>query len=223
MTKTQLVQTLADSCEITKKEARNLLDTLAHTAVSEVKNIGVFVLPGIGRLIRIDPKLDAPVDAPPDGSRTRVAEIEVPPPKSARKSPKKATGPRTGAKTDWLVTDAANRALGVQGEKFVFDLERHHLNAIGRANLAAKVEWTARDRGDGLGYDIRSFDDAGGDHARERAGRTARQPYRIGGSSDARAHGIAGERVRGAFAAQEQGAGGGTVVAQAGRTEGPAT
>ena len=163
MTKTQLVQTLADSCEITKKEARNLLDTLAHTAVSEVKNIGVFVLPGIGRLIRIDPKLDAPVDAPPDGSRTRVAEIEVPPPKSARKSPKKATGPRTGAKTDWLVTDAANRALGVQGEKFVFDLERHHLNAIGRADLAAKVEWTARDRGDGLGYDIRSFDDAGGE------------------------------------------------------------
>jgi nucleoid DNA-binding protein len=161
MTKTQLVQTIADGCEITKKAARNLLDTLAHTAVTEVKKSGVFVIPGIGRLIRIDRKLDLPVDAPPDGSRIRVAEIEVPPPKSAPKGQKTPKGPRTGAKTDWLVNDAANRELGVQGEKFVFDLERHHLNGIGRADLAAKVEWTARDRGDGLGYDIRSYDDAG--------------------------------------------------------------
>lgn len=47
------------------------------------------------------------------------------------------------------------------GEKFVFDLEQHYLNEIGRADLATKVEWTARDRGDGLGYDIRSFDEDG--------------------------------------------------------------
>ena len=49
----------------------------------------------------------------------------------------------------------------MQGEEFVFDLELHYLDGIGRADLAAKVEWTARDRGEGLRYDIRSFDDAG--------------------------------------------------------------
>jgi len=50
MTQTQIVQTLAGSCEISKKVAKNLLDTLAHTAVTEVKKNGLFVLPGIGRL-----------------------------------------------------------------------------------------------------------------------------------------------------------------------------
>ena len=56
MTQTQIVQTLADKCEITKKVAKNLLDTLAQTAVTEVKKNGVFVLPGIGRLVRVDRK-----------------------------------------------------------------------------------------------------------------------------------------------------------------------
>jgi DNA-binding protein HU-beta len=56
MTQTQIIQTLADSCEINKKVAKNLLDTLAHTAVAEVKKNGVFVIPGIGRLVRVDRK-----------------------------------------------------------------------------------------------------------------------------------------------------------------------
>ena len=60
------------------------------------------------------------------------------------------SGPRSGRKTDWAGSDAANRKLGGQGEQFVFDLERHHLKEIGRADLAARVEWTARDRGDGV-------------------------------------------------------------------------
>jgi DNA-binding protein HU-beta len=56
MTQTQIVQTLADKCEVTKKVSKNLLDTLAQTAVAEVKKNGIFVLPGIGRLVRVDRK-----------------------------------------------------------------------------------------------------------------------------------------------------------------------
>jgi DNA-binding protein HU-beta len=56
MTQTQIVQTLADKCEVTKKVAKALLDTLAQTAVTEVKKNGMFVLPGIGRLVRVDRK-----------------------------------------------------------------------------------------------------------------------------------------------------------------------
>jgi DNA-binding protein HU-beta len=56
MTQTQVIQTLADSCEITKKVAKNLLEALAHTAVTEVKKNGLFVIPGIGRLVRVDRK-----------------------------------------------------------------------------------------------------------------------------------------------------------------------
>src|SRR5450432_1245344 len=83
MTKTELVQTLAASCGITKRAARNLVDTLADTAITEVRTKGQFVLPGIGRLVRIDRRSDAPVDTPPDGSKRRILEIEVPPPKSS--------------------------------------------------------------------------------------------------------------------------------------------
>jgi DNA-binding protein HU-beta len=56
MTQTQIIQTLADSCEISKKVAKNLLDSLAQTAVAEVKKNGLFVIPGIGRLVRVDRK-----------------------------------------------------------------------------------------------------------------------------------------------------------------------
>ena len=56
MTQTQLLQTLVDKCQVTKKTAKDLLDALAHTAVAEVKKNGIFVLPGIGRLVRVDRK-----------------------------------------------------------------------------------------------------------------------------------------------------------------------
>ena len=56
MTQTQLIQTLADKCEVPKKVAKSILDTLAETAVAEVKKNGMFVLPGIGRLVRVDRK-----------------------------------------------------------------------------------------------------------------------------------------------------------------------
>jgi DNA-binding protein HU-beta len=56
MTQTQLVQSLADKCELSKKVAKNVLDTLAQTAIAEVKKNGLFVLPGIGRLVRVDRK-----------------------------------------------------------------------------------------------------------------------------------------------------------------------
>jgi DNA-binding protein HU-beta len=56
MTQTQLVQTLAEQCEVTKKVSQGFLAHLSETAISEVKKNGVFVLPGIGRLVRVDRK-----------------------------------------------------------------------------------------------------------------------------------------------------------------------
>ena len=56
MTQSQIVQSLAEKCEITKKVSQSLLGTLAETAIAEVKKNGVFVLPGIGRLVRVERK-----------------------------------------------------------------------------------------------------------------------------------------------------------------------
>ena len=56
MTQTQLVRTLAESCEVNNKVSRSMLDCLASTAIAEVKKNGVFVLPGLGRLVRVERK-----------------------------------------------------------------------------------------------------------------------------------------------------------------------
>ena len=56
MTQTQLVRALAEHGEVNNKVARTILDGLASMAIAEVKKNGVFVLPGIGRLVRVDRK-----------------------------------------------------------------------------------------------------------------------------------------------------------------------
>jgi DNA-binding protein HU-beta len=56
MTQTQLVRSLAEKLEVNNKTARAFLDELAALAIIEVKKNGVFVLPGIGRLVRQDRK-----------------------------------------------------------------------------------------------------------------------------------------------------------------------
>jgi DNA-binding protein HU-beta len=56
MTQTQLVRTLAESCELSNRVARQFLENLAKLAVKEVKKQGVFVIPGLGRLVRAERK-----------------------------------------------------------------------------------------------------------------------------------------------------------------------
>lgn len=53
--------------------------------------------------------------------------------------------------------EARNRDLGERGEAFVMELEQARLSSIGREDLVADVEWTSKEKGDGAGYDIRSF------------------------------------------------------------------
>ena len=56
MTQTQLIRHLAERCQVTNKVARQFLDELAKTAMQETKKNGVFVLPGIGRLVKSNRK-----------------------------------------------------------------------------------------------------------------------------------------------------------------------
>ncbi len=52
MTQSKLIQHLAGICELSNKKAHQLLEELAQTALQETKKKGVFVLPGIGRLVK---------------------------------------------------------------------------------------------------------------------------------------------------------------------------
>jgi DNA-binding protein HU-beta len=58
MTKVQLAQRLAQTLgePITKKKAGDFLDTLAEIALKETKKTGIFILPGLGRLVKVQRK-----------------------------------------------------------------------------------------------------------------------------------------------------------------------
>lgn len=63
--------------------------------------------------------------------------------------------------TNYIEREARNRSLGSAGEEFVLNYERARLIRAGREPLAANVEHTSKVRGDGMGYDILSFEDNG--------------------------------------------------------------
>lgn len=64
-------------------------------------------------------------------------------------------------KFDPATRDHSNRLLGKAGEERVLQYEIARLRAAGYPDLADKVEWTSQVRGDGAGYDIRSFNTSG--------------------------------------------------------------
>lgn len=59
---------------------------------------------------------------------------------------------------DWSEQDANNRALGLAGELFTVEFEKNRLTTAGRADLAEQVRHVAVEVGDGLGYDVASFE-----------------------------------------------------------------
>ncbi len=65
---------------------------------------------------------------------------------------------RLARKFDPVARDARNRALGKKGKQFVFDQEKRRLTRAGREDLLPDLRWVSDVDGDGVGYDIRSFD-----------------------------------------------------------------
>jgi hypothetical protein len=62
------------------------------------------------------------------------------------------------SRRDYLAQEARNRSLGRAGELFVVELEARRLHAEGKKALSDRVEHVAATRGDGLGFDVLSFE-----------------------------------------------------------------
>jgi DNA-binding protein HU-beta len=56
MTKAQIVTTLSEKLDITKKDVTNFIDTLNDLAYKETKKNGAFTLPGMGKLVLVKRK-----------------------------------------------------------------------------------------------------------------------------------------------------------------------
>ena len=83
----------------------------------------------------LGPPTEAPSTEPPTGLRARV-----------------------GRRVDFAAVEAGNRSLGMAGELAIVDFERRALASGGRDDLAVEVRHVSVEDGDGLGYDVLSFD-----------------------------------------------------------------
>lgn len=113
-----------------------LLDDAALTAVST---------PAVTPLVKDFSKLI--VDAP------KIKKLEEPSGDYYRQpSPQKR---------DYLERESRNASLGRAGEEFILNFEHHRLYILGCKELADKVDHVSVTQGDGLGYDILSFEPNG--------------------------------------------------------------
>ncbi len=56
MTQSQIIKEIGDKLEVGNKVAKQFLTYFAEMAVRETKKKGMFVMPGIGRLVRVERK-----------------------------------------------------------------------------------------------------------------------------------------------------------------------
>lgn len=119
---------------------------------------------GLTALVR--ESADEPAD--PTTVSDYLVRMEAPPeptgspgyPASARESD---AIQRNRPPVNYLEREAANASLGRAGELFVLEFERARLLAAGRDGLLERVEHVAETQGDGVGFDVRSFEEDGSD------------------------------------------------------------
>lgn len=103
--------------------------------------------------------VDRPADVPE--SVVYKAVRSEPPKKQVRIEEPNPNYVRRGIKRDYFEREARNRSLGTAGELFILQYEQWRLVQLGVGQLADRVEHVASTKGDGLGYDVLSFEQDG--------------------------------------------------------------
>lgn len=109
----------------------------------------------------IQTQASAPADAP---AIDDLLALEEPPPdpdpraRGVREPALRPGDKRLARKVDFLALEARNASLGRAGEELVLRFEAERLHAAGRRRLADRIDHVSRTKGDGLGYDVLSFD-----------------------------------------------------------------
>ncbi|MGM0385468.1 MAG: DUF3883 domain-containing protein [Actinomycetota bacterium] len=101
------------------------------------------------------------VDAPVDQQIPADFHWNLTSPPSIPLAPRPDKRVRRAVKRDYVALEAQRRDLGLAGEVAVLNWERERLERTGHPRLARNVRHVSVTEGDGLGYDILSFDPAG--------------------------------------------------------------
>lgn len=117
----------------------------------------------------IEPAVAATVEATAEQAATDdILSRLAPPPKPpdsrvAQRIQKEAGRTIVRPKINYLEREARNRSLGLMGEEFALAFEKARLLDAGCIRLARQVEHVSVTQGDGLGFDIYSFEPDGAD------------------------------------------------------------
>lgn len=142
-----------------------VLDVLGAQWINGYKPLAHYqdaLVPAVERNIRREPDFLYPASTDTQSLALNDDTIFVAPPQCADLD--KVLPPairQLVGKFDPAERDARNRDLGKAGEKFVVEFERIRLRQAGREDLAGNVRWVSDVDGDGLGYDVRSFEPDG--------------------------------------------------------------
>lgn len=99
--------------------------------------------------------------APTELPSLAQAWVAMPKPTAVKEAPPEYAPRFSPARRDYLAQEARNRSLGKAGELFVLELEARRLHDAGKKTLADRIEHVSATQGDGLGYDVRSFEEDG--------------------------------------------------------------
>jgi len=134
-----------------------VLDSLERPWIAGYKpalNIQQSLIDAVTKVLSADQDEAPPPETPP----VLVPTLESPPPSRNVGPGDPAERVRRAVKVDFAMRDARNRRLGRAGEEWVVAFEKKRLSTAGRPDLAERVIWTSQDRGDGLGYDVESYE-----------------------------------------------------------------
>lgn len=76
---------------------------------------------------------------------------------------REAPGRPSSSIVNFLDIEARNRSIGLAGEELALAFERERLIALGKDHLARQIEHVSVEQGDGMGFDIHSYDAQGRD------------------------------------------------------------
>lgn len=123
-------------------QSRWAVSTGLHRTLNAVVESATFALPAIDDVLAI--KVAAPVREPRNYVAREAISVPIPP-----------------VQRNYLEVEMRNRSIGRAGEELALRYEHERLWRAGKKDLANRIEHVAQSKGDGLGYDILSFETTG--------------------------------------------------------------
>lgn len=146
----------------------NLLGAQTLSGYKPLPNFQRMLVDVVGKALELDRTLDEAairrVETPAEPPLLDTFQgfvVEAPRPAVTVNDPGRDWVRRIPIKRDYLERESRNRSLGLAGELLVMEYEARRLHDLGAKKFADRIEHVSHTKGDGMGFDILSFDGDG--------------------------------------------------------------